>query len=115
MRYRKLSDDGDYTFGGSLNDFYIDSPEAVGQAVLTRLRLLRGEWFLDNQVGVPYSTEVLGKTTLSTADAALRGAILATPGVTALVSYSSTLDNRQLTVQATINTQYGQTTVSTTL
>ncbi len=117
MRYRKLDADGDYVFGGQQADFYRDSPEAVAQAVLTRLRLLRGEWFLDTTEGMPWLTEVLGKYTTSTADAAIRQRILTTPGVTELTAYSSTYDaeTRTLSVSATINTIYGTTTVQATL
>lgn len=117
MRYRKLDADGDYVFGGQQADFYKDSPEAVGQAVLTRLRLLRGEWFLDKTEGTPWATEVLGKYTSGTYDAAIRQRILGTQGVLSLASYTSTLDteNRALSVTATINTIYGTTTVQATL
>ncbi|MGH8786838.1 MAG: hypothetical protein ACREYA_17365 [Cupriavidus necator] len=117
MRYRKLDADGDYVFGGQQADFYKDSPEAVGQAVLTRLRLLRGEWFLDKTEGTPWATEVLGKYTGGTYDAAIRQCILGTQGVLSLDAYSSSLDteNRALSVSATINTIYGTTTVQATL
>lgn len=117
MRYRKLSVTGDYVFGGQQADFYKDVPEAVGQAVLTRLRLLRGEWFLDTTAGTPWSTEVLGKYTNGTYDAAIRQRILGTQGVKEIVAYSSTVDTekRHLSVSVTINTIYGTTTVEATL
>lgn len=117
MRYRKLSADGDYVFGGQQADFHKDSPDAVGQAVMTRLRLLRGEWFLDKTEGTPWATEVLGKYTSGTYDAAIRQRILGTQGVLALAAYSSSLDteHRALSVSATINTIYGTTTVQATL
>ncbi|GMG90652.1 hypothetical protein Cmtc_18720 [Cupriavidus sp. TKC] len=117
MRYRKMTADGDYQFGGQQADFYKDSPEAVGQAVLTRLRLLRGEWFLDKTEGMPWATEVLGKYTSGTYDAAIRQRILGTQGVREIAAYSSSLDSekRHLSVTATINTIYGTTTVEATL
>lgn len=108
MRYRKLDADGDYVFGGQQADFYKDVPEAVAQAVLTRLRLFRGEWFLDLTEGTPLD-QIIGKYTAGTYDAAIRQRILATQGVTALVAYSSDLntETRRLSVSATITTQYG--------
>lgn len=117
MRYRKLDADDDYVFGEQQADFYKDVPDAVGQAVLTRLRLLRGEWFLDKTDGTPWSTEVLGKYTNNTYDAAIRQRILGTQGVQEIVSYSSSLDTEQraLTVRVSINTIYGTTTVEATL
>ena len=117
MRYRKLDAEGDYVFGGGAADFLVNTPEAVAQAVLTRLRLLRGEWFLDTTAGMPWDTDVLGKYTSGKYDAAIRMCILGTQGVTELTSYSSTADpeTRVLTVTATINTIYGTTTVQATL
>ncbi|KUZ78308.1 hypothetical protein [Burkholderia ubonensis] len=117
MRYRKLDADGDYVFGGGAADFLVNSPETVAQAVLTRLRLLRGEWFIDMTVGMPWATDVLGKYTGGTYDAAIRQRILGTQGVTEIASYSSSVDpeTRTLTVAATINTIYGTTTVQATL
>lgn len=108
MRYRKLDADGDYVFGGQQADFYKDVPEAVAQAVLTRLRLYRGEWFLDITEGTPLD-QIIGKYTAGTYDAAIRQRILGTQGVTALAAYSSDFnpDTRKLSVSATITTQYG--------
>jgi len=115
MRYRTLDANDDYTFGQNGQNFLINSPEAVGQAVLTRLRLIAGEWFLDKTVGVPYDTEILGAGTENTRDLAYQTVILQTTGVTGIVEYASYLNptTRAFVVAATINTIYGQTTIST--
>lgn len=117
MRYRKLSATGDYVLGQGPQEFYVDVPNAVAQAVLTRLRLLTGEWFLDVTEGTPYATEVLGYNTQATRDAAIRDRIVQTEGVNRLISYNSTFDpaTRQFTVRATVDTIYGQATVTQVL
>ncbi|MEW9139884.1 hypothetical protein AB2664_30055 [Bacillus wiedmannii] len=117
MRYRKLTVDGDYAFGQQQADFYRDSPEVVAQAVLTRLELFTGQWFLDNTEGTPWRTDVLGKYTQDSYDSVIQARILDTQGVTQIDAYSSTrnADTRALTVAATISTAYGQTSITTTL
>lgn len=97
------------TFGNGQSDFYRDVPDAVAQAVGTRLRLLSGEWFLDVSEGVPYQTNALGTGTRASIDPMFRDAILNTEGVTGLDSYSSSFDpnTRVFTVSATIDTIYG--------
>lgn len=111
MRYRALSPSGDFTFGAGRRNFHVDSPEAVAQAVLTRLRLLTGEWFLDSREGTPWATQVLGTGTKPTYDRVLRQRIADTPGVVEIVSYSSAVEGRNLSVAAVIETQYGQAAV----
>lgn len=113
MRYRKLDDNGDYSFGHRLADFHHDTPEAVAQAVGTRLRLLLGEWFLDADEGTPYVPAVLGKHTRETMNPAIRERILDTRGVTGLTSYSFSAsgETRRLSVQAGIETVYGAAAV----
>lgn len=116
MRYRMLSPSGDYVFGSGSGEFLVNTPQAVGQAVLTRLRLWQGEWFLDLTEGTPYTQQILGFTSQSARDQAIQARILGTPGVTELVAYSSTLSpGRQLTISATLNTIYGQTALTLTL
>lgn len=113
MRYRKLDKNFDFVLGHGTGDFFVNLPEAVGQAVLTRLRLWRGEWFLDIEEGTPYVPAVLGKHTMLSYDFAIRQRILDTEGVTSIDEYESLLDDdtRQLTISATISTIYGPTTV----
>lgn len=117
MRYRKLDANGDYSFGNQQGDFHVNTPDAVAQAVQTRLKLITGEWFLDTAEGTPWATEVLGKYTQGAYDIVLKERIVGTPGVKSLDAYTSSLDRntRKLTVQASITTIYGSTTLQATL
>lgn len=117
MRYRKLDANGDFTFGHSQADFYVDQPEAVAQAVETRLALWTGQWFLDITEGTDWQSGVLGKYTSNLYDSIIKDRIVSTPGVDSIDSYSSTLDpsSRTLSVIAVINTAFGAATVQATL
>ncbi len=116
MRYRKLDENGDYTFGQAAGNFYKDQPEAVSQAVLTRLRLIQAEWFLDISAGTPYNSKVLGTGTINSYDLAIQEVILNTPGVLNITDYSSGVNaERQAFITCTINTVYGEAIVQTPL
>lgn len=113
MRYRKLSDSGDYVFGQGPLEFWSNVPDAVGQAVRTRLLLATGQWFLDTTDGTPYATEILGTGTQPIYDQAIQARIIDTPGVVSLDAYKSYRDQqRNLTVEATISTVYGSVEVT---
>lgn len=105
MLYRQLDASGDYQLGR----FLANSPEAVGQAVLTRLKLWRGEWFLDVTEGTPYLQDILGHNT--NYDLEIQARILGTPGVLEITDYASSVVNRALTVRCTLNTLYGPVTL----
>lgn len=114
MRYRKLDANGDYTFGQRDGNFYVDVPEAVAQAVKTRLGLIQGEWFLDTTVGTPYNSQILGAGTVSAYDRAIQEVILGTTGVLGIVDYASNVNptTRAASVTCTIDTIYGQSTIT---
>lgn len=114
MRYRKLDENGDYSFGSSANNFYVNLPEAVAQAVMTRLRLWLGEWFADTSDGTGWSQSILGKQPKSLYELTLRQRVLETQGVSSIVDFQSSLDadKRLLSVSMTVNTIYGSTSVS---
>ena len=113
MKYRALSPSGDYQFGRA-GLMLVDTPSAVAQAVLTRLRLAAGEWFLDLEEGTPYSTKVLGFQPQDTRDVVFKTRILDTPGVAEITNYYSNLDwNRLFTLTVTLTTTYGTTTITT--
>jgi hypothetical protein len=113
MRYRKLTEDGDYSFGAGQLDFYRDVPEAVGQAAITRLLLWLGEWFLNIDEGTPFMQGILGKHSEEVANITIQDRIEGTEGLVNIEQYESVLDpdNRGLSVRAEINTIYGPTVV----
>lgn len=115
MRYRMLDANGDYSFGNGSGNFLANSPACVAQSILTRLKLWRGEWFLDITEGTPWLQSVLGTGTKSMYDLAIQQRVLATDGVTSILSYSSTLIGRKLSVRMTVATQFGQTAVEAAL
>lgn len=115
MKYRALTDAGDMQFGRSFaQEFLENTPATVAQAVQTSLGLFQGEWFLDNTVGVPWSTQVLGKNTQSIYDQTIQDAILDVQGVQSIDDYQSFLNTatRNLVVSVTINTIYGAVSAS---
>lgn len=112
MKYRKMSPSGDYVFGSG-SQFLENSPEAVAQAILTRVRLFVEEWFLDLKEGLDLK-RILGVRTAATRDAEVKRRIVGTPGVKSLVAYSSTVRGRSFSVSATVNTIYGPLTIKET-
>lgn len=116
MRYRTLSPTGDYVFGLGLGEFLVNTPQAVAQAVQTRLRLAQGEWWLDKTEGTPYATQVLGFRTQDLYDQAIKERILDTPDVILIESYQSFLDqDRALRIDCLLSTLYGQATLQLVL
>lgn len=88
----------------------IDGAERVRQQLLIKLKLWRGEWFLDTEFGTPYLQEILGKQlTLSGALAALRKSILEVSGVRKITEFSYTYNNsiRKLTLTFAVDTPFG--------
>jgi hypothetical protein len=114
MRYRQRSSSGDMIYGHGSADFFIDSPQAVQQAVVTGLRLFLGEFFLDTSAGMPWLTQVIGPNTRSTYDNAIKNQILSTTGVTGIANYSSSLNptTRLLTVSVTVQSAYGNIAIA---
>ncbi len=106
MKYRALDPTGDYAIG---KPFLVNSPPCVAQAISTRLKLWKGEWFLDTTVGTPWTQSILGRSV--NPDAYIKQAILSTPGVNGLVSYNSSYDGkaRALTVTGVASTVYSTT------
>lgn len=109
MRYRKLDENGDYTFGRGAANFLVDTPDTVRQSVQTRLALIRGEWFLDKTEGTPWNM-VVGRGTNKTHDLVIQTRILQTSGVREILKYQSQVDplDRHLSIVALIETIYSK-------
>jgi hypothetical protein len=108
MRYRMLSPTGDYMFGLGQANFYVNSPQAVAQSVMTRLRLWVGEYFPDTSQGMDWKTDVLGFTNAGQYDQAVQACISGTQGFASFINYSSSLNSvtRLLSISASIMTIY---------
>lgn len=105
MRVRALTSNGDYQVGTKAV-FLSNSPQAVLQAINTRLKLSKGDWFLDTSEGLDLS-KILGVRTQSTRDLEVQSRILGTPGVSEITNYQSAVNGRAFTVTATVQTLYG--------
>lgn len=98
LKLSTLDDDLDLT-GEQLS--IVDGDDAIIQHLLIRLRLFKGEWFLDTRVGVPYYDSILVKNpNLVAIRSIFRNAILSTPGIASLDTLETSFDaaTRKLTV-----------------
>lgn len=68
--------------------------ENLAQRLLIRLRRHKGEWFLDENVGVDYFGQILGKNrNKATVDTIIQSEILKEAEVLQLAEYNSVYDN----------------------
>jgi hypothetical protein len=109
MRVRRLDENGDYVFGGDQGSFHHDNADGVAQEIMTRLRLMTGEWFADLTEGTNWAGGVLGERTAGTRDAIVRDRVLDTQGVLTIDRWFSALDptTREWSVAMTVSTIYG--------
>jgi len=79
----------------------LQGPPAVIQKVRQRFRFFKGEWFLDQRLGIPFLQAIFIKSPSQLLVNAIFQQVLAgTPGVASVTSFSSSLDrpSRTLTV-----------------
>lgn len=97
-------DTGDLALtGGRLQT--VTGAAEVTQRLRLALGVHTGEWLLDTSFGVDWLGKVLGKgRSKPRVDAEIKRAILATPGVTRLTAYTSTITGRSLAVNFTVAT-----------
>ena len=80
---------------------YVTGLDAVAQGIRVRVRLIKGEWFRDPDLGVDWYGKILGqKYDASRVQSEIRRAISATPGVSEILSISTgfSSENRTLSV-----------------
>ena len=94
--------------GGQLN--LVGGAAWVRQAIETSLSLVKGEWFLDPTLGMPYFDQVLVKNpNLSLVRSVFKKAILAVPHVTGLPTLDLSFDRaaRELSLSFVATTDLG--------
>lgn len=110
-----LDVDGDYQFGKGQQNFTYGT-YAVAQAIKTRLKLLKGEWWENTSEGLPLFQNILGspgdQDNLYLVDSLIKERIIGTENVKSIESFSSEYINRHYTFSCTVNTKFGEVTVS---
>lgn len=111
MRYRRLDDNWDYTFGNGLQNFLTER-EAVAQAIKSRLLLLYSEWWEDQEDGLPLFQKILANSgspaNIEAVDIIFRDRISGTKDVVSVASYESEFRDRKYYFTAVVNTTYGE-------
>ena len=106
-----MDESGDSTFGS--RKFYTGR-EAVAQAILTRLRLLYGEWWENTADGLPLFERILGayggERVRETIDLIISERIRKTQNVKRLVKYESTFNpnTREYEARCVVSTEFGE-------
>jgi hypothetical protein len=108
MKYRKLDADGDYSFG---QNRFLHDTEAVGQAIVTRMKLLYGEWWECTDDGLPLFEQILGvfadEQKKNAVDLIISERISGTRGVRNITRFKSEFHNRRYSAHCTVNTIFG--------
>jgi hypothetical protein len=111
MKYRRLTAEGDYSFGRGRGD-YLKDAEAAAQAVRTKLLLLLGEWWEDTEDGLPLFESILGvrmtPRRLAAVEILLRERMLRTPHVTEVTALNPETGERSCKVAYTVGTDFGE-------
>lgn len=96
--------DGRHDLVTSGSDQLIGGRRAASLSVVYRLRMIRGEDFMNVSNGTPWFTDILGKVDQSSAETIIRQQILASPAVAGITDFDYNFDRHQhqITVSATI-------------
>lgn len=112
MIYRKLDVNGDYMFGGNAAN-YSSGTDAVAQAILTRLRLLKYEWWENLEDGLALWQDIMSQRDIKHAERLIIERISKTDGVRDITIIESSFNSnlRKYLFSATVNTDYGAITL----
>ncbi len=115
MKYRRLDENGDYSFGNNSLD-YIEDNDAIIQAIKTKLYLFYGEWWEDISLGLPMFQSILGQVSNEnlrrTVILLCAEQIQSVEGVSSVDSIVVGISARKLTLDIDVTTSYG-TSVNT--
>ncbi len=116
MKYRRLDADGDM-MGIRVKDFHLEGADAVGAAIRSRLLSFQGEWWEDEEEGVPFEALIgrMDEEREQVADALIRERIMGTEGVVSIDDYRVDVEGRTRTVYVEVLTEFGETLVEVSL
>lgn len=100
---------GDVDFNNAM-DIVVSKEEELHQRLIIRLNTFLGEWFLNEDYGVPYFQQILGKgRKKSTIDALLQEQILADGEVLEIVEFVSSITGRAYSLTFVVKVNTGAT------
>lgn len=105
-----LDDSHDLYFGSRAGIAIATDADAVRQGILTRLRLFRGEWYLDTNAGVPwFESAFLAGSNIRSIERTIKRQILDTPGVDEILSFTASFDGstRSLSISFEVESIFG--------
>lgn len=92
MRVRRLDDNHDWTFGRGRAS-YASGADALRQCLITRLRSLHGDWFLNPDSGVRWFDYLAKNADLRALEAEIKGVVLDTDGVQEISAFALSLNH----------------------
>jgi hypothetical protein len=106
-----LDSNDDYTLGQNEQNYIYDA-QAVAQAVKTRLKLLKEEWWEDKSIGLPLFQNIIGVSgtpeNIQAIDLLVQDVIINTKDVTSIEDYKSEYSDRIYKITScTVGTKYG--------
>ena len=107
MRVRALDKNGDWTFGHSRNNYKVGI-EALRQNVITRIKSLKNDWFLDSEANIGW-WEILGiKQNEGIIKNQVYNTVVATYGVTSIKNIEIKVDSatRKANIKIDLKTIY---------
>ena len=111
MKYRKLDNNGDYSFGSGFSDFVYDK-NAIAQEKKKKILLFYGEWWEQIDDGIPMFQSILGAYDTETVKLAsnrlMIDRIRQVDGVTDVSEAKTNVIGRKLYLSYRVDTIYGQ-------
>jgi hypothetical protein len=91
----ELDENKDIKLTSGKNLSLIYSPQNVAQQIEVRLRTFKGEWFLNQNLGIPFFTQILTKTRdKNRADTIFQNEVLKLSEVIKIDQFESNIDRR---------------------
>lgn len=107
MIFRNLDENHDWTFGQGRANYIANNP-AIGLNINTRLYSWVNDCFFDMTAGIDWYNRLGSKNQRDLLEIDLRRVILQSFGVTGLVSFSTSLTDRQFRADYVVNTIFSE-------
>lgn len=102
MKYRKFSDEYDYSFGNNEQD-YISDINAAALAIKSKILLFYGEWWEDLSIGIPMFESIIGQMNTQNLRIAVQNLIqkriFEIPQIRSIKEFDIEIKNRSLFVR----------------